>query len=117
MTRYEKIGIWSFYIGLIVVLLIAIISPATGYSTTLLAILAVLGILVGLLNIQDREVNTFLIAAIALMIGAGSLINFAAIIPYIGEITATFLRGLVVFIAPASAIVAIKAFLNVARER
>jgi hypothetical protein len=117
MGKYEKIGIWAFYIGLIIALLVAIISPTSGYSRTFLAILAVLGIIVGILNVTYKEASTFLIAAIALLLSASSLIAIATLIPYLGDIIATFLQGIVIFIAPGAAIVSIRAFYDIAKRR
>lgn len=119
MGQYEKIGVWAFYIGLIITLVIAIISPfaGTGFGTTFAAILVILGIIVGLLNIQDRETITYLVASITLLLVAASLGTFAALIPYIGRMISTFMQGLILFVGPGAAIVAIKTFYHVARFR
>lgn len=117
MGKYEKMGIWAFYIGLVIALLVAIISPSSGYSRTFLAILAVLGIIVGLLNVTHKEASNFLIAAVALLLSASSLIAIASLVPYLGEIIATFLQGIVIFIAPAAAIVSIRAFYEIAKKK
>lgn len=117
MVKSESVGIWAFYIGLVVTLIVAIISPSVTYDATLLGIVAILGIIVGLLNIEDKEIMTFLVASIALLLSAGSLVTLASFIPFIGEVTVNFLQGLVVFVAPGAAIVSIKAFYNVAKRK
>ena len=57
-----RVGPWAFILGLIIAVLTAmIIQPNTG----LLWVLGLLGLVVGLMNIIDEEVKTYLIATIA----------------------------------------------------
>jgi len=101
-----KIGHWAFIIGLIV----AVISPFVNvpYVSTLLFIL---GLVVGFLNIQERESDSFLVATIALLLtGVGGL--------QLGALTATvaaILEGLIALVSPAALVVGIKQVLTVGR--
>ncbi len=102
----KTIGGWAFVIGLILAVIIAIFGSTGSWAIYLLL---VLGLIVGLLNINDREVNSFLIAAIAFIFTFTSLSKVAMGIPGIGNEVSSFLELVTAFIAPAAAVVAFKA--------
>ena len=61
---YEKLGGWAFILGVVIAIIAGLASGAldaisAGYVTLALV---VLGLIVGFLNIGDKEVNNFLIA-------------------------------------------------------
>ena len=62
----EFVGKWAFLIGLIIAVIAGFM---TGYATTLALVLFVLGLIVGFLNVTEKESSKFLIAAIALLTG------------------------------------------------
>ncbi len=101
----EKVGSWSFIIGFIV----AVVLGAVGYMAS--GLLLILGTIVGLLNISDREIVPFLVACIALII-TGSV---AQIIPFmtVGRI----LANVVIFVVPAAIIASLKAIIALASSR
>ncbi len=111
----DKIGIWSFYIGLVLAAIIAIFqakNPAVWATITI----GLLGILVGCINVMDREVQRFLIAAIAFLISFVALSNLAMNI-FNWTPIATFFNLLNVFIAPATAVVALKEIWEITRSK
>ena len=67
-------------------------------------VLAVLGLVVGFLNVSDGESQAFLIAAIALIAAAGAL----GAIPYIGEIANGVIANLVLLLGGAVLVVSLK---------
>ncbi len=75
-------------------------------------VLALLGVVVGLLNITAEETRAFLIAAIALVLSASSIRQ----LPYIGETITSILGNLVVFISPAMLVVAVKSLFETAKD-
>ena len=75
-------------------------------------VLAVLGLIVGFLNINDKESQTFLLAAIALIVAASSV----GAIPYIGEGMTRIIANLVLFLGGAVLVVAVKSLFAVARD-
>ena len=112
----SKIGVWAFFIGLIISVLVAIFVSQPTAATWVPIVLGILGIIVGLLNVSDKEINLFLIATIAFLISFGALSNvFMGIFNW--QPIANFFDLLALFIAPATAIVAIKAIVNVAKNR
>ena len=74
--------------------------------------LAVLGLIVGFLNINDKESQTFLLAAIALIVAASAV----GAIPYIGEVATRIIANLVLFLGGAVLVVAVKSLFAVARD-
>ena len=95
----EKIGGWAFLIGLIIAILVGLFSST---STAIVAILVVLGLIIGFLNITDKETVPFLIASIALL-AAGSA-NLGVLWANLGNV----LENISIFVAPAAIIVAFK---------
>jgi len=110
--KLEQIGHWSFIMGVIM----AIVAGLAGavYAEAAALLLVVLGIIVGFLNITQKEVYNFLIAAIALLLtGAAGLEKLPAIGSYIGPI----LTNISTFVAPAAVIVALKAVFELGKRR
>ena len=101
----QKVGSWAFVLGLI----IAVVMAFMGTGSTTIWILAILGLIVGLLNISGSESHLFLVAAIAFLVSASSLnLVWEALSPYVSNV--------VVFVAPAAAVVALRPLYDVARE-
>jgi len=96
----EKIGGWAFIIGLVIAILVGLFSST---SMVIVAVLVVLGLIVGFLNVTDKETVSFLIASIALM-AAGSA-NLGVLWANLSNV----LSNISIFVAPAAIIVAFKA--------
>ena len=100
------IGKWAFIIGLAIAIIAGFV--VLPYVTL---ILVVLGLIVGVLNITDKETKDFLIAAIALTVGATSL----NALPAIGAIATTIMANIVAFVVPAALLVALKSVYSLAK--
>jgi hypothetical protein len=109
----NNVGAWAFVIGLILAIVIAIFGINQAWPIYLLAIL---GIVVGLLNITDREVLPFLVAAIAFLLTFATLSAIVNPIPGVGSSFANFFSLMNVFVAPAAAVVAFKALFSHTRR-
>ena len=103
----EKVGKYAFIFGV----LVAVIAGVTELSWAPVA-LAVFGIVVGFLNVTGEESQSFLLAAIGLIMTATALDS----IPEIGEAISPFVTNLVAFIGAAVFVVALKTILEVARD-
>lgn len=114
---WAKIGVWSYVAGIVIAILVAAFASLEAWSV---AVLAVLGIVVGLLNIGDREVQMFLIASIAFVVAASQMGSVFGSLANLGVIGMTFMTELmsaiVVFTAPGALVVAFKALYNVAKD-
>ena len=110
--KNEKIGEYAFLVGVVIAVLAGIASGAVvAYAGEIAAILVILGVIVGLLNVSDKEMTPFLVAAIALMIPgiAGGAAGIFSAIPTVGAYIDSILGLITVFVAPAAIIVALKA--------
>ena len=109
-----KIGEISFILGLVIAILAGIFVSFTNSGWIVLA-LVVLGLIVGFLNITEKETQPFLIASIALIVTAisGSMLT---IIPFIGNALNAIVQNIAVFVAPAVIVVSIKAIYALAKD-
>jgi len=96
------LGHWSFLAGVLLAFLAGLI-PAL-QTTTMIWILAFLGLIVGLLNITARETAEFLLAAVALIICADAA---KSILP-LGNVVFYILSNVVAFVFPAALLVALR---------
>jgi len=111
----QRVGGWAFILGVLVAIIAGILAAAAmTYSGWITFVLVILGLIVGFLNIKDKEVTGFLIAAIALM--AVGTANLAAI-PYAGIYLAYIVQNVAAFVAPAALVVALTEVYNIARKR
>lgn len=101
----KGIGWWAFAVGLV----LAVIFGYSG-NVGLIWLLVLLGLIVGFLNISEKEAVNFLIASIAL-ISAGSAANLTILWGPLGGI----LSSVVAFVAPAAVVVAIKVIYETAQ--
>lgn len=118
----EKLGSWAFIIGVIIAVITGLAMGAmdlagatwVGYVPL---ILVIFGIIVGFLNVGDKEVGPFLVAAIALMVtgmaGTG-LLTIDQVLKPLGTILQSMFHYLVIFVAPAALIVALLDFYRLA---
>jgi hypothetical protein len=111
--KLAKLGEWAFLAGVVLAILIGLFSGvATG---TLAIVLVILGILVGFLNISEKETTGYLVAAIALLAAAGA--SGFSTLPWIGSYLVGMLGNIALFVAPAAVIVALKAVLSLSKNR
>ena len=104
----EKVGKWTFVAGFV-------LAAAAGLGVQaqwLPWVLAVLGVIVGVLNVTGKESRGFLIAAIGLMLSATAVQS----IPYVGEAVTQVLSNVIAFIAAAVLVVSLKAVFETARD-
>ncbi len=98
------LGHWALIIGII----LAVIAGFTAIPF-LPVVLFILGLIVGLLNIKEKESTPFLVAVIALL-----LIGVAGL-QIGGTVVASILNNFIAFMAAAGLIVALKQVLTVAK--
>jgi hypothetical protein len=103
------IGSWAFLIGVVLAVILGLVGTIGG---TWMIVLIVIGLLVGILNIADRETMPFLISGTVLIIasalGGGIFYNI--------QVLSNVLNALLVIFIPATVIVAIKNVFNLARN-
>lgn len=107
--KASPIGAWAFLIGLILAVIFGFITVSGSWLTW---VLVILGVIVGLLNITDKEVKPFLFAGAILVIVSALSGNVFATMPYLPTIFANILTLFV----PATVIVALKSVFTLARR-
>ncbi|MBN2459236.1 hypothetical protein JXB28_03035 [Candidatus Woesearchaeota archaeon] len=109
-----KFGPWAFIIGLLLAIIFAFLGTSGAWEQWAVLILALLGLLVGILNVTGKESHGFLLATIAFMLTFGA---FASVVETLGiPVLVSFFKLMQVFIAPAAFIVAIKALFGIVRD-
>jgi len=102
------IGKWAFIIGLALAIIAGLIQGI--YTIPSLAlILVILGLIVGFLNITEKNTVKLLVAIIALMAVGSFTIS---VIPAITDYLAAILANIVIFAGAAGLVVAIKAIIE-----
>ena len=110
---HMTIGPYAYFLGILVAVFagFAVIPEPISIS-----FLAALGVIVGLLNVSDHELEKFLLASLTFLFCAVSLANITYLIPVIGDQLRWVLYYLTAFAAPAAAVVSIKAIHEVGQE-
>ena len=111
--RGIKIGEIAFLAGIFLAIVAGIAADYISDTNLVIGILYLLGLVVGLLNVQKKEYTGFLVAAVALVIGASvSFASYGAI----GAIVDRILDYMAAFVVPAMIIVALKAVWELAAD-
>ena len=125
LIKETWIGAWAFLIGVILAIAIGLsttlvpIPFLVRYSSTIYAILVILGLLVGFSNVTSKkDSHTFMIAGAVLVIVSkfgmesitGSLIGIG-----IGDAVSSVFAALLALFVPATIVVAIKNLFSIAK--
>ena len=109
----KLIGKWAFIIGLVIAVVAGFV---TGYGTTLAAALFVLGLIVGLLNVSEKNSIKFLVATIALLTGGIASLSAISILGVTIDYVTTILSGFIAFVSAAALVVAVKAVFETSQK-
>ncbi|MEM4248433.1 MAG: hypothetical protein QXH80_04120 [Candidatus Nanoarchaeia archaeon] len=107
----HRIGHYSFIAGILIAIIVGLVPQLRG--DVAIWIMVVLGIVVGLLNITAKETVGFLVASVALVIGASASALSLAVI-WVG--LTTILGNIIIFVAPAAIVVAIRTVIALAEK-
>jgi len=129
----EKIARWAYIAFVVIAIVMGLAIGYMAYSADyhwadpgvadtngwVTLIMLILGIIIGLTSITEREVTPFLIATIALIVATvtnvwGPLSNIHELLYYWAT---AILNYIVAFAAPAAVIIAIKSLLPIAKEK
>ncbi|MBS1266710.1 MAG: hypothetical protein MAG795_00679 [Candidatus Woesearchaeota archaeon] len=114
--KYElsKYGPWAFYVALIVAVVLVFL-PNMPWAIWLLA---ALGLVVGLLNVSEKESTPFLLSTLAWMVASTSLYNVLGVLPGqdVVGLLVSFLENVVTFVGPAAAVVAMTTLYYVTKD-
>jgi hypothetical protein len=104
----QQVGKWAFIVGIVLAVLAAFVTQVGWIYWAL----AVLGLVVGFLNVTAEETRGFLLAAIALILSATAVQG----IPLIGEIVTRIMGNVVAFMSAAVLVVALKSLFETAKD-
>jgi hypothetical protein len=104
-------GAWAYFVGLLLALF-AVLFIDSIYNYYVYAALAILGFIVGLANITDREVLVFLVASVAFVVSANSVRDVLGGSPVVEQL----LANVIIFTAASAFIVSIKAIVKTAKD-
>jgi hypothetical protein len=107
--RLEFYGRWAFVVGLVLAGVAGILFEA---EEAVFWVLAILGVIVGLLNVTQAETQGFLLAAIGFLLSATAL----NLIPIVGETLSQILQYVAAFVAGATIVVALKGLFETGRR-
>jgi len=126
-----KVGSWSFILGILIALIFGLWEAvqlegnnsffATDNGGIVAWILAILGIIVGILAVMGKgtitkgEVPGFLLAAIGLVVMYGVFAGIS-LKPWIGSLLNGVSMSLAIFVAPAVGLLAIKAIWDMGKQ-
>ena len=104
----QTIGSWAFILGVLIAIIAGLAAAmVVEYAAMITLVLIILGLIVGFLNINDKETQPFLVATIALMAVKLSLHELDIL--NIGAYLTAIVGNLAAFVAPAALILALKA--------
>jgi ATP synthase protein I len=103
-----NMGKWAFIVGFVICIVAGLLIAAPWMYW----VLAILGLIVGFMNVTASETKGFLLAAIGLMLSATSVVA----IPMIGVAVTAVLYNIVTFISAAVLVVALKSLFEIAKD-
>jgi hypothetical protein len=114
MQKIGNLGSWAFLVGMILAVVFAFVAMAPVIG----ALLIIIGLIIGLLNVTEKEVQPFLMAGTVLVVvsALGSQVLVGAIfnqLPFLGRL----LTNLLVLFVPATIIVALKSVFTIAKKK
>ena len=108
----QKVGFWLFLLGIVIALLAAFVN----LNGVLVTVLILLGLLVGFLNVTADETTPFLLAVVALVVVNTFGGNILQGVEVVGPNLQAFLNAVVVFVVPATLVVALRAIYSLAKN-
>ncbi|MEM5836677.1 MAG: hypothetical protein QW451_00295 [Candidatus Aenigmatarchaeota archaeon] len=107
----KKLGEYAFLAGIILAVLAGLVMQTGGWVAVLLVLL---GVVIGFLNITQKETIPFLIASIALLMAGSAGLEK---LPLVGGIVAAVISNVLHLVAPAAVIVALKTVYDLAKKK
>src|SRR3989344_3300257 len=108
----QKVGFWVFLVGVLIALLAGLFDLGPGW----VSVLVVLGLLVGFLNVTASETTPFLLAVVSLVIVTSLGGDVVSSVQVVGTVLSRMLHAIVIFVAPATLVVALRAIYSLAKD-
>lgn len=111
--KLEEIGGYAFIVGVLIAVIAGFVTLDAALVTEALV---VLGIIVGLINVTEKETSQFLLATVSLVIVSSFAGTGLAAVPVVGAQLQKILFGIMTFVTPAVIIVALKQVYSIAKS-
>jgi len=111
-NNLKLVGKWAFIIGLALAIIAGLLQGVYEIPSLIL-ILVILGLIVGFLNIAEKNTVKLLVAIIALMGIRGLTIS---VIPIINAYLQAMLTNILIFASGAGLVIAIKAIIETTKK-
>ena len=112
----ERVGGWAFLLGAVVAVILGLIQ-ATAFQGWVIGLLLVLGVVVGFLNISDKEIVPFLVACVAFLVAAPAFgATVSSIVSGFGWLSSV-LSHVAVLVLPGAIIASVKTIVALASTR
>ena len=114
----QKIGPWAFVLGLAVAVILGLFPKALGGINANIALLGVLGIIVGLINVTDKEIDRYILGNIGFLVAASAFESVLSALQ-LGVVSmglVSIVQNFIYFVAPGLAIVCIREIFEVTKS-
>ena len=115
----NNMGKWAFLVGALLAIIVGLLegmgsgSVLGSFASYVPALLVLAGLIVGFVNISAKEVQPFLVAAVAVLLaGTTGLAN----LPAVGATLVIMINNVLLVVAPAALVVALRAVYGFAAE-
>ncbi|MFT4310477.1 MAG: hypothetical protein ACMXYC_02500 [Candidatus Woesearchaeota archaeon] len=114
----KNIGVYAFTIGVVLAVLVSLGAALMGMQTAgwVVLVTAVMGIIAGLFNVTEKQLQMYLVASVAFLLSATALSTVVEVIPVVGVSAVVFLQLMIAFFAPQTALLAIRALIGIVRN-
>jgi hypothetical protein len=123
----KSAGEWAYVVSLVIAVLAGLAAAAGfGSNAWVALLLVILGVIVGFLNVSEKETGSFLVASIALLVASlgaspdgtsGVFSSLGLAVPRLDVLLNSILGHLAVLVAPAAIIAAVKSIHGLASKR
>ena len=122
-SKENSLGAWAFLLGVVLAIVVGLstssflsLSSITRFSAQIYGILVIIGLVIGFLNVTNRDSQTFMISGAILVIVSrfgmesvtGSLIGIG-----IGDVVTSIFGALLALFVPATIVVALKTLFSI----
>ena len=111
--KMQEIGSYAFIVGIAIAVIASVITLDAALVT---GALVAIGVIVGFINVTEKETRDFLLAAVSVVIVSYFAGTGFEAIPVIGTMLKNITIGIMTFVTPAVIIVALKQIWAIAKS-
>jgi hypothetical protein len=116
-----KVGAWTFIIGVLIAFVVGFLPDS--YKAMAFGALVVIGVIVGFLNVTEKETTPFLMASVSVLIALytasyalQAMMSTFSTFGWIGKSLIGLTSSINLFVFPATIVVAMKAIYSLAKD-